>query len=45
MEKKSGFILVKQNKELRSVCDDYWTDEDADVACGQLGFLPFGNHF
>jgi hypothetical protein len=39
---KSGFILVKQNKELRSVCDDYWTDEDADVACGQLGFLPFG---
>ena len=41
----SGFIKVKKNNEWGSVCDDYWTDEDANVACGQLGFLPYGNHF
>ena len=31
-----------QNGEWRSVCDDYWTDVEANVACRQLGFLGYG---
>ena len=38
----SGLVEVLRNCEWRSVCDDYWTDEDAKVASGQLGFLPYG---
>ena len=40
----SGLVEVLRNCEWRSVCDDYWTDHDAKVACGQLGFLPYGMH-
>ena len=38
----SGLVEVLRYCEWRSVCDDYWTDEDAMVACGQLGFLSYG---
>jgi hypothetical protein len=37
----SGLVEVLRNCEWRSVCDDFWTDHDAKVACGQLGFLPY----
>ncbi|CAI8042377.1 Scavenger receptor cysteine-rich type 1 protein M160, partial [Geodia barretti] len=37
----SGLVEVLHNCEWRSVCDDYWTDEDAKVACRQLGLLPY----
>ncbi|CAI8042373.1 Dendrite extension defective protein 1, partial [Geodia barretti] len=40
----SGLVEVLHNCEWRSVCDDYWTDEDAKVACRQLGLLPYGMH-
>ena len=30
----SGLVEVNYNGEWRSVCDDYWTDVDADIACG-----------
>ena len=30
-----------KDAEWRSVCDDYWTDVDGNVACEQLGFLPY----
>ena len=25
-----------------TVCAEDWDDRDADVACGQIGFLPYG---
>ena len=39
-----GLVEMAYNSscEWRSICDDYWTDEDANVVCGQLGFLPYG---
>ena len=36
----SGLVEVWRS-EWRSVCDDKWTDEDADVVCKELGFLGF----
>ena len=42
--KTSGLVEVLRNCEWSSVCDDFWTDHDAKVACGQLGFLPYGMH-
>ena len=36
-----GLVEVAYDGEWRSVCDDYWTNDDASVACGSLGFLPF----
>ncbi|CAI8055639.1 Deleted in malignant brain tumors 1 protein [Geodia barretti] len=37
----SGLVEVLRYCEWRSVCDDYWTDHDAKVACRQLGLLPY----
>ena len=37
----SGNLEVYYDGEWRSVCDDYWTGNDANVACKHLGFLPF----
>ena len=42
---KSGLVEVLWGSEWRSVCDDYWTYEDANVLCQQLGFLGFGECF
>ena len=39
---KSGIVEVSYNNEWKSVCDDYWTNDDANVACKQLGFLGYG---
>ena len=39
--KTSGLVEVWRS-EWRSICDDYWTDEDANVVCRELGFLGFG---
>ncbi|MYD94593.1 MAG: hypothetical protein F4Y02_13080, partial [Chloroflexi bacterium] len=33
-----GRLEIFLNGEWGSICDDYWTPEDADVACRQLGF-------
>ena len=37
-----GLLEVCYDGEWRSVCDDYWNDVDANVACRQLGFLDYG---
>ncbi|CAI8043195.1 Scavenger receptor cysteine-rich type 1 protein M130 [Geodia barretti] len=39
---KSGLVEVLWGSEWRSVCDDYWTYEAANVVCRQLRFLGFG---
>ena len=41
-DETSGLVELLHNCEWGSVCDDYWTNHDADVACRQLGFLPYG---
>lgn len=39
---KSGLVEVCVDQEWIPVCDDYWTDVEANVACRQLGYLGFG---
>ena len=40
---KSGLIQVlTKDGQWIPVCDDYWTDNDANVACKQLGYFGFG---
>ena len=34
-----GRLEVFYDGEWCTICDDYWTDEEADVACRQLGFV------
>ena len=40
----SGLVEVWRS-EWRSICDDFWTDEDANVVCRELGFLGFGEYY
>ena len=37
-----GWVEFCYDNEWKSVCDDYWTDIDANVACKQLSHPDFG---
>ena len=34
--------MIYGDCEWRSICDDSWTDEDANVVCRQLNLFPHG---
>ena len=42
--KVSGYIELHVTGEWRSVCDNFWTREDAKVACKQLGYSTYGTY-
>ncbi len=40
-----GRVEVCSGGRYGTVCDDYWTNQAASVACRQLGFSPYGKMF
>ena len=37
-----GRVEVCVNEVWGTICGDFWDDEDASVACNQLGYSPYG---
>ena len=38
-----GRVEVCSERSWSEICGEVWDSRDADVACRQLGFVPYGN--
>ncbi len=38
----AGRVELCLNEVFRTVCDDFWTQQEASLLCQELGYSPYG---